>query len=332
MALYRPRVRIPSSPPGGEREFSAFSILVMWMKRLLVFVLVLIEAALVAVPSVFFTDDGRAVQRILNVLEDAQEEVILVSYSLDETEIMKCLNHLERRGVRIEVMIDDSTVDRAFAKSPEFEIRSDTAAALVHSKFLVVDRQVVVFGTGNFTEGSLREDSNSFLVFESPSVAELFLRYFEAIETGVSLDEVNIGNIDFYLCPSQEARKRVIKELMGARREICFAMFAFTDPEILAALKFCASNGVRVTGIVDSWNEDSPLREYLTSGMEVDEGGAVTIHDKTFVVDGETVITGSANASLSGWGKNREVVAIIDSRELAKEFVNHFEYIRGVSR
>jgi len=53
---------------------------------------------------------------------------------------------------------------------------------------------------------------------------------------------------------------------------------------------------------------------------------------KTFVVDGRVVITGSANASLSGWGKNREIVAIIESRDLAQEFVNHFEYIREVSK
>jgi len=282
--------------------------------------------------SVFFTDDGGAVERIVEVLENAKEEVVLVSYSLDEQEIIACLNRLQRKGVRISAMIDNSTVSRVFEKSPEFRISTDTSAALVHSKFLVVDRRIVVFGTGNFTEGSLREDSNSFMIFESARLATLFLDYYSAIESGNSRRMTRIENMVFFLCPSEEARKHVINELTKARKEIRFGMFAFTDPQVLAALKFCASRGVRVIGVIDSWNDDSPLKDYLTSGMEVSESTSITVHDKTFVVDGRVVITGSANASLSGWGKNREIVAIIESRDLAQEFVNHFEYIRGVSK
>jgi len=300
------------------------------MKRIILAFVVLL--AVVASASVFFTDDGGAVERIVKVLESAEEEVVLVSYSLDEQEIVACLNRLQRKGVKISVLIDSSTVSRVFDKSPEFTVSCDTSTALVHSKFLVVDRRIVVFGTGNFTEGSLREDSNSFMIFESARLAALFLDYYRAIETGNSRGMTRIENMVFFLCPSEEARKRVISELMKARKEIRFGMFAFTDPQVLAALKFCASRGVRIIGVIDSWNDDSPLKDYLTSGMEVSESTSITVHDKTFVIDSRVVITGSANASLSGWGKNREIVAIIESRDLAQEFVNHFEYIREVSK
>jgi phosphatidylserine/phosphatidylglycerophosphate/cardiolipin synthase-like enzyme len=189
----------------------------------------------------------------------------------------------------------------------------------------------VVFGTGNFTEGSLREDSNSFIMIESESLALLFLDYYKAILTGDSRGVTSIGNMTLFLCPSEEARKRVIKELMSAKEEIRFAMFAFTDPKILAALKFCASKGVRVFGMVDSWNEDSPLKDYLTTGMEVSRGLSITIHDKTFVIDRNIVITDRPTHHL-GMGKNREIVVIIESRDVANQFISHFEYVREVSK
>ncbi|KUK78611.1 MAG: Phospholipase D/Transphosphatidylase [Mesotoga prima] len=300
------------------------------MKRFFLAVVILLVA--VTLPTVFFTDDGRAVERIVEILERAQEEVVLVSYSLDEQEVIDCLNRLCIKGLSVSVVIDNSTVSRTFAKSPQFKVMTDTTAALVHSKFIVVDSQIVVFGTGNFTEGSLREDSNSFIMIESESLASLFLDYYKAILTGDSRGVTSVGNMTLFLCPSEEARKRVIKELMSAKEEIRFAMFAFTDPKILAALKFCASKGVRVFGMVDSWNEDSPLKDYLTTGMEVSRGVSITIHDKTFVIDRNIVITGSANASLSGWGKNREIVVIIESRDVANQFISHFEYVREVSK
>ncbi|HNS35794.1 MAG TPA: phospholipase D family protein, partial [Mesotoga sp.] len=73
-------------------------------------------------------------------------------------------------------------------------------------------------------------------------------------------------------------------------------------------------------------------KDYLTTGMEVSRGVSITIHDKTFVIDRNIVITGSANASLSGWGKNREIVVIIESRDVANQFISHFEYVREVSK
>ncbi len=104
-----------------------------------------------------------------------------------------------------------------------------------------------------------------------------------------------------FLCPSEEA----LKSNQGVdeyQEEVRFAMFAFTDPKILA-LKFCASKGVRVFGVVDKLERRfsaQRLSHYRNGGIT---GDSITIHDKTFVIDRNIVITGSANASLSGWGK-----------------------------
>jgi phosphatidylserine/phosphatidylglycerophosphate/cardiolipin synthase-like enzyme len=106
-------------------------------------------------------------------------------------------------------------------------------------------------------------------------------------------------------------------------------MFAFTDSKILAALKFKSANGVKVSGVVDAWNSASQLERFLDSGLEVSWSENATVHDKTFIIDAKTVVTGSANATLSGWGKNREIIAIIYSGELSREFIQHIEFRRS---
>ncbi|HOI34574.1 MAG TPA: phospholipase D-like domain-containing protein [Mesotoga sp.] len=298
------------------------------LKGTFIALVLLINAAVLSV--VFFTDDGTAVERIVELLESAGREVILVSYSLDDREVMESLERLGARGVDIKIMIDDSTVGRALGELTTLEMLTDSTQALIHSKFILVDRERVLFGTGNFTQGSLREDSNSFIQIDSKELAGIFVDFYEAIISGESREPKRFENMEFYLCPSEKAKERVISELMKARHEISFAMFAFTDPSVLSALKFKASRGVRVSGVLDSWNLSSPLEDFLSTGMEVIWGDAsFTIHDKTFVIDGRKVITGSANATLSGWGKNREIVAIIDSEGLSRQYREHIEYLKG---
>lgn len=280
---------------------------------------------------VFFTDDGLAVDRILEFLHSAEREVLMVAYSLDEPLIIAELNELFERGVRVKAIVDNSTIERTMRQFPKFPVLTDNSQASIHAKFSVVDGEKVLFGTGNFTQGSLREDSNSFIVVYSRSFAADFTDFYRAIAVGESRSPFKHENMVLYLCPSQEAQESLINELLKAKTEIKFAMFAFTDPSILAALKFKASRGVQVMGIIDSWNDASPLREYLTSGMKVVRSEkSYTVHDKTFVVDGKVVITGSANSSLSGWGKNRETVAIIYSREVAECFSQHIEFLEEV--
>jgi len=243
---------------------------------------------------------------------------------------MESLERQGARGVDIKIMIDDSTIGRTLGESATLEMLTDSTQALIHSKFIVVDREKVLFGTGNFTQGSLREDSNSFIQIDSKELAGIFIDFYEAIISGESREPKCFENMEFYLCPSEKARERVIREIMKARHEISFAMFAFTDPSVLSALKFKASHGVWVSGVLDSWNLSSPLEDFLSTGMDVIWGDAsFTIHDKTFVIDGRKIITGSANATLSGWGKNREIVAIIDSEGLSRQYLEHIEYLKG---
>lgn len=297
------------------------------MRRFIIALLLMVTTLVFS--SVFFTDDGLAIERIITLLIGAEREVVLVSYSLDEPSVISTLNRLHDRGIDLQVIIDDSTVSRSMGAHPSFEILTDSSAALIHSKFIVIDRKTVVFGTGNFTCGSLGEDSNSFLVFESEEIADIFLDFYRAIKAGEARPPVKYSNMEFFLCPSEEARERVIRELLGGRKEIKVAMFAFTDSKILAALKFKSANGVKVSGVVDAWNSASQLERFLDSGLEVSWSENATVHDKTFIIDAKTVVTGSANATLSGWGKNREIIAIIYSGELSREFIQHIEFRRS---
>ncbi len=119
------------------------------LKGTLIALALLIKVAVLSV--VFFTDDGTAVERIVELLESAEKEVILVSYSLDDREVMESLERQGARGVDIKIMIDDSTIGRTLGESATLEMLTDSTQALIHSKFIVVDREKVLFGRATYT-------------------------------------------------------------------------------------------------------------------------------------------------------------------------------------
>ena len=52
------------------------------------------------------------------------------------------------------------------------------------------------------------------------------------------------------------------------------------------------------------------------------------MHHKTFIIDQETVITGSMNPSAGGDSRNDENVLIIKDQELANSFLEEYEKVK----
>ena len=291
----------------------------------------------ILIPVTFFSieilhTEDLPVDRILGLLQKTRMEVLLASYSLDQPELVSTLNNLSAAGITVSVIIDDSTVSRLMALEPKFKIMVDGPVGLLHSKFMVLDGKTVIMGTGNFTVGSLEEDPNSFMIFDSEKIAGKFRDYYKALQNGTGSLTFSEREFQFYLLPDATFQKRLIAELLAAKDSIYFMCYAFTSPEIFTLLKYKSASGISVKGLVDDWNlESSPYSDYFTTGMEVTVNtNAFLLHDKTIIIDGKTVITGSANFTDSSFGKNREVAVLIESEEVARRFADHFSYIREV--
>jgi phosphatidylserine/phosphatidylglycerophosphate/cardiolipin synthase-like enzyme len=52
------------------------------------------------------------------------------------------------------------------------------------------------------------------------------------------------------------------------------------------------------------------------------------MHHKTFIIDKETVITGSFNPTGGGDKRNDENILIIENKDLAKEFMEEYQKVR----
>ena len=305
-----------------------------------VFLNIIFLVSLVVLASTTFaveflsTTEHNVAARLIELLDTAEQYVLTVSYSLDHQEVIDKLNELFLSGVHVVAMIDASSSGRTVLCKPLFEVRADSSDGLMHAKLIVIDGKIAVFGTGNITQSGLHRDSNTFLVFDDFDHVLLLEDYALALLEGKKLEMQKVPNGVFIMTPSEKGRQLFLNTILKAKEEICFLSYAFTDTELLALLKYKSAKGVSVRGIIDHWNNDfSTIARYLNTGIMVTSPpDDMRIHDKTIIIDGRTVITGSANHSFNAWQKNREVVAIIESADLATKYLAHFAYLWEVAQ
>lgn len=132
--------------------------------------------------------------------------------------------------------------------------------------------------------------------------------------------------------PEGSARKLVLETIASAQRSIQMLAYAFQAPDIAQALVDAQKRGVQVRVVIDSKRN---LGKTSRKAMDAVTAGGVELrtndhfhihHDKTVIVDGETVQTGSFNYAPSAETANSENVVVIRGMpDVARQYLGHWQ-------
>ena len=139
----------------------------------------------------------------------------------------------------------------------------------------------------------------------------------------------NNYSIQNYFCPEDECQKEVLGELEKAKKSINFMTFSFTDQQISDKLIQKQKEGIRIEGIMESKRTTMQYNKYryltennITVHKDINK---YNLHHKVFIIDNETVITGSYNPTKSGNERNDENILIIKNKEIARKYLEEYE-------
>ena len=211
----------------------------------------------------------------------------------------------------------------------------------MHNKFVIIDGALLTSpfagqasvwtGSMNLTVNGAGRHNNNLLELRSPEAARRFQAEFdEMFEQGRfgprspqgerAPVETETGRIAIYFGPEDDLAAALGDALAGARESIRFMAFSFTLDDLGAALLGRAAAGVTVQGIFERtgsesrWSELGPL---YCAGLEMrQDGNPFLLHHKVFIIDDETVVTGSANFSANGTESNDENLLVIEDPAL----------------
>lgn len=132
--------------------------------------------------------------------------------------------------------------------------------------------------------------------------------------------------------PEGSARTLVLETIGSAEKSIHMLAYAFQAPDIAQALVDAKKRGVEVRVVVDkrrNRGKASKAAMDLVSrhGVELRTNNHFHIHhDKTIIVDGNTVETGSFNFAVSAETVNSENVVVIRGMpEVSRQYMAHWQ-------
>jgi len=131
------------------------------------------------------------------------------------------------------------------------------------------------------------------------------------------------AQISLFFSPHGGCEATIINSIDAAELQIDVAAYAFSSKPIARALYAATKRGVQVRVLLDRRQPNahySMANDLTINGLEVRvDRKEPLMHMKTMILDSNTLILGSYNFSAAAENRNVEILAVINSKELAAE-------------
>ena len=133
----------------------------------------------VEVLGVYFTPPAHAAAAIVNAIDASEHEVLVQAYGFTHNALAQALVRAHQRGVNVQVLLDKKSQASnryviAVLEEAEIAVRQDGKHAIAHNKVMVIDQDVVITGSFNFTNSAATRNAENFLVLRSADLAEQY--------------------------------------------------------------------------------------------------------------------------------------------------------------
>lgn len=122
-------------------------------------------------------NEKQAVRRIRNLIRSAQKTIRIAMFTWTRLDFVNDLVSAQLRGVNVQVALDSNSskgaslgVVKALRKG-EIPLRVNTGEGLLHYKTMIIDNQILVNGSANWTKAAFRQNEDCFFVL-SPLTIE----------------------------------------------------------------------------------------------------------------------------------------------------------------
>jgi phosphatidylserine/phosphatidylglycerophosphate/cardiolipin synthase-like enzyme len=135
-----------------------------------------------------FSPNGGAERLVLKVINSSTSSLQLAAYSFTSPKVVSALIHAKRRGVEVQVVVDDSALKSKSGKAAlnllagaGIAARTNHEYAIHHDKYLIADGKHVQTGSFNYSRAAASSNSeNVIVVWHNPALAASYLRHWES--------------------------------------------------------------------------------------------------------------------------------------------------------
>lgn len=297
-------------------------------------------------------EEGGPDKPLVAAINDSRISVDVAMYSLSLNSVKNALINAYKRGVQVRTVMESDNMNDSAPQAliaAGIPMIGDRREGLMHNKFVIIDRSEVWTGSMNYTYSGTYQDNNNLVRIISDKVAQDYTVEFEEmfkndffgpdVVAATPFPQLIVDGtaMEVYFSPDDHVARRIATLLRGAQKSIYFMAYSFTADDFADILRQKAHDGLQIGGVMDAdmvkSNAGNEFDSLTKAGLSVYlDGNPGLMHHKVFIIDEDTVITGSYNFTASAERKNDENVVVFHDPLIASAYIAEYQRVLAVAQ
>jgi phosphatidylserine/phosphatidylglycerophosphate/cardiolipin synthase-like enzyme len=136
--------------------------------------------------DIYFSPDDNVANNLLDLIHNAEESIYFLAYSFTSDPLAEAIRARAEEGVSVEGVMDSSQIDSNIGtefdpfKQTGLDVRRDgNQGGLLHHKVIIIDEEIVITGSYNFTNAAETRNDENLIVIYDPFIAAQYLAEFQ---------------------------------------------------------------------------------------------------------------------------------------------------------
>ena len=144
--------------------------------------------------DVCFTPGEDCTTLIVKTISSAKNELLIQAYSFTSAPIAKAVVEAQKRGVKVRVILDKSQFSQKYSASKFLQhenipVWNDKKVAIAHNKVMVIDDEIVITGSFNFTKAAqFKNAENLLIVYDKKFAAKYKKNWYDRLNVSEKIN------------------------------------------------------------------------------------------------------------------------------------------------
>jgi phosphatidylserine/phosphatidylglycerophosphate/cardiolipin synthase-like enzyme len=129
--------------------------------------------------AIYFTPPAGGASGLIKQMDGAKKSIKVMAYGFTATNLAEALIRAKRRGVDVTLIQDEKSAQNNRETLPillaaGIEVRSDGKHAIQHNKVMLIDDDIVITGSYNFTNSAEKRNAENIMIVRSAYAAKRY--------------------------------------------------------------------------------------------------------------------------------------------------------------
>lgn len=136
--------------------------------------------------KVYFSPGRDCLDAITKTLLSAKNDVKICVFTISDNRIVDAIKELQYRGINIKIISDNDKMhdrgnDVEYLASRGIAVKIDRTDAHMHHKFAVIDEEVTITGSYNWTRSAEQYNHENIVITDNPKITKPFVKEFNKL-------------------------------------------------------------------------------------------------------------------------------------------------------